>query len=148
LREECVPPPQKILLIYGAWLVICGLAAWFLARWSSRRRLSDGVFAVLILIALVNLAQLVYVFGFGESILVRPRNAFEKFLQHTDRVWYLLYALWPIAAAIGIAQASLRMSSRAMLARWISFGCGVGIALLTPLFIFFTTCGLAGACLG
>src|SRR6185312_15895391 len=109
------------LLTYGAWLVICGLAAWFLSRWSAQRRLNHALFALLIVIALVNLAQLVYVFGFGESIIVRPRNEFERFLQHTDRVWYLLFALWPFAAAIGIAQASLRISSRAALARWISF---------------------------
>jgi hypothetical protein len=137
-----------MLLMYGAWLAVCGLAAWFLARWSARRRLNDGVFAVLILIALVDLAQLVYVFGFGESIIVRPRNAFEKYLQHTDVVWYWLFALWPFAAAVGIAQASLRTWSRAALARWLSFGGSIVIATLTPLFILFTTCGLAGACLG
>jgi hypothetical protein len=34
-----------------------------------------------------------------------------------------------------------------VLARWASFGCGVVIAALTPLFLIFTTCGLAGACL-
>lgn len=143
-----MPPPEKIFLMYGFWLVVCGLAAWFLARGSARRRLNDGVFAVLILLALVNLAQLVYVFGFSESIIVRERNAFERFLQHTDRVWYILFLLWPFLAAVGIAQASLRISSRATLARWLSFSGSFVIAMLTPLFIIFTTCGLAGACLG
>jgi hypothetical protein len=142
-----VTPVQKILLMYGAWLLVCGFAAWYLARWSAQRRLNDGLYAVLLLISLVNLAQLVYVFGFSESILVRPRNGLERFLQHTDRVWYILFALWPFIAAIGAAQASLRISSRPALARWISFGCSAGIAVLTPLFLIFTTCGLAGMCL-
>lgn len=141
-------PVQKIVLVYSGWLVICGLAAWYLARWSARRRLKDGVFAVLLLIALINVAQLVYVFGFGESIITRPRNAFEKYLQNTDIVWYTLFALWPFAAAVGVAQSSLRIWGRPALARWLSFGCGAGIAVLTPLFVVFTTCGLAGACLG
>lgn len=140
-------PVQKMVLIYSAWLVICGLAAWYLARWSAQRRLNGAVFAVLVLLALVNLAQLVYVFGFSVSILTRPRNAFEKFLQHTDTVWYVLFALWPIATAVGIAQTSLKIDSRPVLARWASFGCSVVIAALTPLFLIFTTCGLAGACL-
>ncbi len=128
LSEERVP--QKLMLMYGIWLVICGLSAWYLARGSARRRLNNGVFAVLLLIALINVAQLVYVFGFGESIIVRPRNAFEKYLQHTDIVWYILFALWPFAAAIGVAQASLRIWSRPALARWLSFGCSAGIAVL------------------
>ena len=140
-------PVQKIVLIYAAWLVICGLAAWYLARWSAQRRLNGVVFTVLVLLALINLAQIVYVFGFSESIFTRPRNAFEKFLQHTDTVWYVLFALWPFATAVGIAQTSLKISSRPALARWVSFGCSAAIAALTPLFLIFTTCGLAGACL-
>lgn len=145
--EERVTPVQKIVLIYGAWVVICGVAAWYLARWSAQRKLNDALLAVLLLITVINLAQLVYVFGFGESILVRPRNGVEKFLQHTDRVWYSLYALWPFVGAVAFAQASLRISSRPAIARWVSFGCSAGIALLTPVFLIFTTCGLAGMCL-
>lgn len=140
-------PAPKLILIYAAWLVVCAVAVWFLARWSSRRRLNGVLFGVLVLVALMNLAQLVYVFGFSESILVRPRNALEKFLQHTDTFWYLLFALWPFATAIGIAQTSLKVSSRPAIAHWIAFGCSTGLAVLTPLFLFFTTCGLAGACL-
>jgi hypothetical protein len=142
-----VTPVPKLLLIYAAWLVVCGLAAWFLARWSAQRRLNGAIFALLVLIALINLAQLVYVFGFGDSILVRPRNALEKFLQHTDTVWYVLFAFWPFAAAMGIAQAVLKICSRPALARWGAFGGSVVIAMVTPLNLFFTTCGLAGACL-
>ncbi len=63
------PVQLKMVLMYGGWLVVCGLAAWFLARWSARRRLNDGLYAVLLLLALINLAQLVYVFGFSVSIL-------------------------------------------------------------------------------
>jgi hypothetical protein len=134
--------------MYGIWLVICGLAAWYLARWSAQRRLNRVLFGVLVVVALINLAQLVYVFGFSESLLVRSRTPFERFLQHTDRVWLVLYLLWPFAAAIGIAQASLKISSgRASLARWISFGCSVVIAAVTPLCLVVTTCGVAGACL-
>jgi hypothetical protein len=141
-------PVQKIVLMYAAWLVVCGLAAWYLARWSAQRRLSSALFAVLALVAVVNLAQLVYILGFGESLMIRPRNALEKFLQHTDKVWYLLYALWPFVTAIGLAQTSLKISShRAVLARWTAFGCSVLIAALTPLFLIFTTCGLAGMCI-
>jgi hypothetical protein len=142
-----VTPVPKLLFIYAAWLVVCGLATWFLARWSARRRVHGVIFTALVLIALINLAQLVYVFGFGDSIITRPRNALEKFLQHTDMVWYVLYVLWPFAAAIGIAQASLKISSRPALARWLAFGGSVVIAVVTPLNLFFTTCGLAGACL-
>jgi hypothetical protein len=147
LPEERVTPVQKIGLVYGAWLAICGLAAWYLARWSSRRRLNPVLFAMLVLIALVNHAQIVYVLGFGESIITRPRNALEKFLQHTDTLWYALFAIWPFAAAIGVAQTSLKISSPPALARWVSFGCGVVIATLTPPILFLQTCGLAGACL-
>jgi hypothetical protein len=135
-------------LVYGSWLVICSLAAWFLSRWSARRTLNGVLFAVFVLMTLVNLAQLVYIFGFGDSIIDRPRNALEKFLQHTDRVWYVIYALWPFAAAVGIAQTSLKISSRPALARWVAFGGSVVIAALTPVFLIFTTCGLAGMCLG
>ena len=83
----------------------------------------------------------------GESILTRARNPFEKFLQHTDFVWYSLYLLWPLASAVGIAQTSLKVFSRPVLARWVSFACSVAIAVLTPLTLIFVTCGLAGACL-
>src|SRR5690348_12872602 len=96
--------------MYGAWLLICAVAAWFLARWSARRRLGNGVFVVLVVVALINLAQLVYVFGFSESLLVRDRTSFERFLQHTDRVWLVIYLLWPFASAVGIAQTSLKIS--------------------------------------
>ncbi|MEJ0038340.1 MAG: hypothetical protein WDO68_20040 [Gammaproteobacteria bacterium] len=140
-------PFQKIGLTYGAWLVICGLAAWFLARWSARRRLNGVVLALLVPIALINLAQIAYILTLGESILLRPRNPLEKWLQHTDFVWYILFALWPFATAIGIAQTSLRIASRPVLARWAAFGCSLGIAALTPLILIFVTCGLAGACL-
>jgi hypothetical protein len=140
-------PLGKIGLTYGVWLVVCGVATWYLARWSARRRLNGVVFAVLVLIALVNLAQIGYVLVLGESIITRPRNALERFLQHTDIVWYIVFALWPFASAIGIAQTSLKISSRPALARWISFACSAGIAVLTPLILIFMTCGLAGACL-
>jgi hypothetical protein len=147
-RKACVTPLRTIILIYAGWLVVCGVAAWYLARWSARRRLHGVLFAVLVLLAVINLAQIVYVLGFGESLMIRPRNALEKFLQHTDRLWYILYALWPFATAIGLAQTSLKISSHhATLARWTSFGCSVAIAALTPLFLIFTTCGLAGVCL-
>jgi hypothetical protein len=138
---------DHIGLIYGAWLVVCAVAAWFLARWSARRQLNGFVFALLVAIALLNLAQIGYILVLGESIITRNRNPFEKFLQHTDLLWYGLYALWPFAAAIGIAQTSLKLFSRPTLARWASFGCSVGIAALTPLILIFVTCGLAGACL-
>ena len=147
MPEKRVTPVQKMTLVYGAWLVICGLAAWYLARWSARRRLNGVLFALLALLAAINLAQLVYVFGFSVSILDRPRNALEKFLQHTDTVWYVLFALWPLASAIGIAQTSLKIANRPVPARWVAFGFSVVIAALTPLFVIFTTCGLAGACL-
>ena len=141
-------PVGKIALIYVAWLVICGIATWYLARWSARRQLNGIVFALLVLVALINLAQMGYILALGESIITRPRNPFEKFLQHTDLVWYGLYALWPFATAIGLAQTSLKIASRrAALARWISFGCSVGIAALTPIILIFVTCGLAGMCL-
>ena len=146
LLEDRVPPLQKIGLIYAAWLVICGLAAWFLARWSAQRRLNDVLFVVLGVIAVINLAQLAYALGFSVSLLTRPRNGLEKFLQHTDIVWYVLFALWPFLAAIGVAQASLRISGRAPLARWSAFGCGIVIAALTPVFLIFTTCRFAGMC--
>ena len=139
---------QHLFLMYGGWLVICAVAVWFLARWSARRRLSDGVFVVLGVVALINVAQLVYVFGFSESLLVRERTPFERFLQHTDRVWLVIYLVWPFASAVGIAQTSLKISSvRAGLARWVSFGCSVVIAAVTPLCLVVTTCGVAGACL-
>ena len=134
-------------LAYGVWLAICAVAGWYLARWSSRRQLSGVVFALLVVIALINLAQIGYILTLGESIITRNRNQFERFLQHTDRVWYSLYVLWPFATAIGIAQTSLKIASRPALARWISFGCSVGLAALTPLTLIFVTCGLAGACL-
>ena len=140
-------PVQKLVGIYAAWLVVCGLAAWFLARWSAQRRLHGVLFAVLVLVTVINLAQIVYVLGFGESLMTRPRNPLEKFLQHTDKVWYVLYALWPFATAIGLAQTWLKISShRPALARWTSFGCSLVIAAMTPLFLIFTTCGLAGMC--
>ena len=142
-----MPSVGKIELFYVAWLVICGLATWYLARWSARRQVHGAVFVLLVAIALVNLGQLGYICVLGESIITRPRNPFERFLQHSDTVWYLLYALWPFATAIGIAQTSLKIADRPALARWISFGCSVGIAALTPLTLIFVTCGLAGACL-
>ena len=140
-------PFEKIGLIYGAWLAICGIAAWYLARWSAQRQLNGMVFAVLVVLALINLGQLGYIFVLGQSIITRPRNGFEKFLQHTDLVWHILYALWPFATAIGIAQTTLKVTERRPVARWISFGCSVGIAALTPLILIFVTCGLAGMCL-
>jgi hypothetical protein len=147
-----VTPAQKIALVYTGWLAVCSLAAWFLSRWAARHPPNGGarhvLFAVFVLVTLVNLAQLIYILGFGDSLMDRPRNALEKFLQHTDRVWYLLYALWPFLAAIGIAQTSLKISSsRPALARWIAFGSSVVIAALTPGFLIFTTCGLAGMCI-
>jgi hypothetical protein len=142
-----VPSVENLGLVYSAWLAICGVATWYLARWSARRRLNGLVFALLVVIALINLAQMGYILVLGESIITRNRNVFEKFLQHTDLIWNSLYALWPFAAAIGIAQTSLKIASRPALARWIAFGCGVGIAALTPLILIFVTCGLAGMCL-
>jgi hypothetical protein len=142
-----VTPYEKIGLTYGAWLMLCGLATWFLARWSARRQIHTIVFALLILIAVVNLAQIGYVLVFGESILVRNRNPLERFLQHTDIVWNSLLALWPFASAIGIAQTSLKIADRPALARWTSFGCSVGIAALTPLMVVVVWCKLSGACL-
>jgi len=134
-------------LIYGTWLAICGIAAWFLARWSARRHLNDFVFALLVVIALINLAQIGYILTLGESIITRPRNPFERFLQHSDLLWYGLYVLWPFASAIGIAQTSLKIASRPVLARWLSFVFSIAIAALTPLTLIYVTCGLAGACL-
>ena len=133
-------------LAYGVWLAICAIATWFLARWSARRPLNGFVFALLVTIALINLAQIGYILTLGESIITRPRNPFERFLQHSDLLWYGLYVLWPFASAIGIAQTSLKIASRPALARWLSFGCSVAIAALTPLTLVFVTCGLAGAC--
>ena len=147
IRNDTVRILDHIWLFYGTWLVICGIAAWYLARWSARRPLNGLVFALLILIALINLAQIGYILTLGESIITRSRNPFERFLQHSDFVWYSLYALWPVATAIGIAQTSLRIAERPALARWISFGCAVVLAALTPLTLIFVTCGLAGACL-
>jgi hypothetical protein len=137
---------EKAGLVYGAWLLICGVAAWFLARWSARRSLNNALFGVLVVIALVNLAQIGYILGFGESLMARPRNPLEKFLQHTDFVWLILYVLWPFATAIGIAQTSLRIAGRPALARWVAFGCSAGIAALTPFILIFVGCGLAGQC--
>jgi hypothetical protein len=144
---NAVTPFEKIGLIYGAWLAICGIAAWYLARWSAQRRLNVIVFGLLVALALINLAQIGYILVLGESIITRPRNAFEKFLQHTDLVWHILYALWPFATALGVAQTSLKIAERPALARWLSFGCSVAIAALTPLVLIFVTCGLAGMCL-
>jgi len=148
LLERCVLSLQKLGLMYGGWLAICALAAWVLARWSARRRLGGALFVVLVVVALINLAQLVYVFGFSESLLVRDRTPFERFLQHTDRVWLVIYLVWPFASAVGIAQTSLRIASaRVSLARWSAFGGSVVIAAITPLCLVVTTCGVAGACL-
>jgi hypothetical protein len=138
---------HKLELIYVIWVLICLLATWFLARWSARRQLNGIVFTVLVLIALVNLAQIGYILVFGESIIARPRNGLEKWLQHTDFIWYPLFLVWPFAAAVGIAQTSLKIRARPALARWISFGGSVVIAVATPLVVIFVGCGLAGACL-
>jgi hypothetical protein len=138
---------EKIGLVYGAWLLICGVATWFLARWAARRSLNNLLFGVLVLIALVNLAQIGYIVGFGESILTRPRTPFEKFLQHTDVMWLGLYVLWPFAAAVGVAQAALKIASRPGVARWLAFACGASIAVVTPFVLILVGCGLAGACL-
>jgi hypothetical protein len=137
----------QLELAYGGWLVICGLGTWYLARWSARRQLNGLIFALLVLIALINLAQIGYILVLGESIITRPRNPFEKFLQHTDKFWFALYLLWPFATAIGVAQTSIKIKARPVLARWVSFGCSVAIAALTPLTLIFIVCGLAGACL-
>src|SRR5882724_10644547 len=126
-------PFGKLELAYGGWLAICALATWYLARWSARRQLNGLVFALLALIAAVNLAQIGYILVLGESIITRPRNGLERFLQHTDLFWFALFVLWPFAAAVGIAQTSLRITDRPVLARWVSFGCSVAIAALTPL---------------
>jgi phosphopantothenate synthetase len=142
-----VTPYVKIGLIYGAWLVICGLAAWCLARWSARRRVHGLVFALLVLIMLLDLAQVGYVLVFGESIITRDRNPFERFLQHSEIATNALLVLWPFATAIGVAQASLKIADRPVLARWISFGCSVGVAALTPVTIVYVWCGLAGMCI-
>jgi hypothetical protein len=140
-------PFEKLGLVYGVWLVICGIATWYLARWSARRSLNSLVFAVLLLVALVNLAQIGYILVLGESIITRPRNPLEKFLQHTDLMWMILYVLWPFAAAIGVAQIFMKIASRPVLARWIAFGCSASIAALTPLILIFVNCGLAGMCI-
>jgi hypothetical protein len=145
--DDVVTPYGKLELAYGGWLVICGLGSWYLARWSARRQLHGLIFALLVLLALINLAQIGYILVLGESIITRPRNPLEKFLQHTDMFWFALYVLWPFAAAVGIAQTSLKITGRPVLARWASFGCSVGIAALTPLILIFIVCGLAGACL-
>jgi hypothetical protein len=138
---------DHVKLIYGTWLAICGIATWFLARWSARRHLNGFVFALLVVIALVNLAQIGYILTLGESIITRPRNPFERFLQHSDLFWYGLYVLWPFASAIGIAQTSLKIANRPVLARWLSSVFSIAIAALTPLTLIYVTCGLAGACL-
>ena len=140
-------PLGKLELAYGGWLVICVLATWYLARWSARRQINGLAFTLLVLIAVINLAQIAYILVLGESIITRPRNPLEKFLQHTDLFWFALFVLWPFAAAVGIAQTSLRITARPVLARWVSFGCSVAIAALTPLTMIFIVCGLAGACL-
>jgi hypothetical protein len=137
----------KLELAYAGWLVICAVGTWFLARWSARRQLHGLIFGLLLLIAVVNLAQIAYILVFGESIITRPRNALEKLLQHTDMFWFALFVLWPFASAVGIAQTSLKFAARPVLARWVSFGCSAAIAILTPLTMLFIVCGLAGACL-
>ena len=119
-------------------------AIWLTSAWSARAPRSPVLRLLCVILIAVCLSLVVYAFGFAQALVAGPRLPFERFF---ERLLLPLFALFPLAVSLSVAQLVLRYSKSFAIARASSVVAAVVAVVASPFALLTVGCGLAGACL-
>ena len=137
---------QQLLWLYSAWVALSAGGLWLLGRWSAQQPRGTGVFVVAAIVTTICVASLAYVFMASASA-GPPVSPIRVVLnQRLSLLLLVSFLAWPFSVCTAVAQVLTHFSVAPRSARWLSFGCGLILATLSPFALLAAGCGLAGAC--